>query len=317
MRGCFAYFTILLLCAAVSGAAAQNECGIAGYGGNSGRVCQTFIDGVKTFHPLAGMILSGGSPVIGSAATLGLGHATVAIRLNAATVAVPNADSAAQPSVPASFEGLLPAPHIETAFGIIRGLPGGMFAADFLGSALLLPTGEVAGLTVDSHAARLGTLAFGFGYGLRVGVKRGRANPAVSFSIMRRHLPRLRYGAGTGDSAQFSMNLQAVNFRFVTSVQLVLVEVAAGVGVDRYTSSADVTFIDPAQPMTNPQRVPLSLRGSRGVFFVDAALDLVAVDLVGELGYQTGKNQHLATNFTGFDPTAGRIFGGLGLRFVF
>jgi len=41
------------------------------------------------------------------------------------------------------------------------------------------------------------------------------------------------------------------------------------------------------------------------------------VKLVAELGFQTGKDQSFATTFRDFDPKAGHVFGGVGLRFGF
>src|SRR6266699_1400746 len=102
--------------------AAQSECSTAGYGGSPGRACQAFIDAARAFHPLAGMIVSGGAPVLGTGETLrGLGHLSVSARVNAIHVSVPNPDSAGSSSVPSSFDGLLPAPVIEAALGLLDG----------------------------------------------------------------------------------------------------------------------------------------------------------------------------------------------------
>src|SRR5436853_257167 len=53
------------------------------------------------------------------------------------------------------------------------------------------------------------------------------------------------------------------------------------------------------------------------VAFVNAGLDLMAAKLVGELGYQTGKDQNLSRNYTAFDPKAGHVYGGVGFRISF
>jgi hypothetical protein len=39
--------------------------------------------------------------------------------------------------------------------------------------------------------------------------------------------------------------------------------------------------------------------------------------VTGELGYQLPRTQDLATTFERFDPSSGRLFGGLGLRVDF
>jgi len=53
------------------------------------------------------------------------------------------------------------------------------------------------------------------------------------------------------------------------------------------------------------------------VLFLNPGLDLMAAKLVGELGYQTGKDQNLSKNYTAFDPKAGHVYGGVGLRVSF
>ena len=50
---------------------------------------------------------------------------------------------------------------------------------------------------------------------------------------------------------------------------------------------------------------------------MDAGLNLSMVRLTGEVGYQTGKDEHLNTNFQDFDTTKGKFFAGLGLRMGF
>ena len=308
---------VVILSLVAAPLAAQTECSAAGYGGSAGQSCQTFIDAARAFHPLAGMIVSGGDPVLGTGETLrGLGHLSVSARVNAIHVSVPNPDSAGRSSVPSSFDGLLPAPVVEAALGLLGGGRTGFLSVDALASATLLPTGGVRDLSVDSSAARVGQVALGLGYGVRIGVLRGGfAVPALSVSIMRRRLPRLQYGdIAAGDNVQFSTDLGATNVRAMASMRLLFVDVAAGVGWDRYASSAAVAFIDPTRPLTNPQRIALDLRDNREVAFLDAGLDLATAKLVGEIGYQTGKDQHLTTNFTGFDPKAGHVFGGFGLR---
>jgi hypothetical protein len=39
-----------------------------------------------------------------------------------------------------------------------------------------------------------------------------------------------------------------------------------------------------------------------------------AAELVGEAGYQAGKDQRLSTAFDNFDTDTGKFYGGLGLR---
>src|SRR2546422_693884 len=111
---------VIVLLAVGAPLAAQTECGAQGYSGSAGRACQAFVDAAKQFHPLAGMIVSGRNPVLGTGETLhGVGHLSVSARVNMIEVSVPNPDSASRTSVPSSFSGVLPAPVVEGALGLI------------------------------------------------------------------------------------------------------------------------------------------------------------------------------------------------------
>src|SRR5438046_10724704 len=117
--------------------------------------CNTAVDAVRAFYPLAGMIVSGGNPVLGTARTLGgLGHVALTARVNAIKAALPDPTAANQSPVPSSFNGAVPAPMVEGALGLVEGLGGGLLSVDVLGSALILPTG-IDTLTVDSTATHI------------------------------------------------------------------------------------------------------------------------------------------------------------------
>src|SRR5256886_10311595 len=118
--------------------------------------CNTAVDAIRAFHPLAGMIVSGGNPVIGTAATLGgIGHLSVTARVNGIKAALPNPDSANATSVPASFHGAIPAPIVEASVGLLGG-KGGFLSLDSLGSAVVLPTSGVSGVSGGSEATHNG-----------------------------------------------------------------------------------------------------------------------------------------------------------------
>src|SRR2546423_11445323 len=59
--------------------------------------CNTAVDAVRAFYPLAGMIVSGGNPVLGTARTLGgPWHDTLSARVNARKAARPGPTAAYQ-----------------------------------------------------------------------------------------------------------------------------------------------------------------------------------------------------------------------------
>jgi hypothetical protein len=285
--------------------------------------CNTAVDGVRAFYPLAGMIVNGGNPVIGTAGSLGgLGHFALTARVNAIKAALPDPQAGSQSPVPSSFNGAVPAPMVEGALGLFKGVGGGLLAVDVLGSALILPTG-INDLTVDSGATHISDAALGFGYGVRVGVLNGGFPvPAVSVSWMHRTVPRLRYGTlgpiiGTGDDFEFTMDLTSDSYRAVAGWRLAVVDLAAGIGVDRYKSrDTNIRFHDAVTP-TSVRTVVINPTNTRALVFVNGGLSLAVVKLVGEVGLQAGKDQSYFTQFSDFDPKAAHVFGGLGVRFGF
>jgi hypothetical protein len=305
--------------ALVAPALAQTpEC--SAYTGNAERVCAAAVDGTRAFHPVFGMLVSGGNPTIGSAATLGgLGHASLTVRANAVNLVLPDlAYSGGSTTVPAGEKLFLPAPLVEGALGIYGGMGRGLLAVDLLGSAQILPTDQIDNVTVDSEARRIGTVALGIGYGARVGLLRGLGPlPDLSVSVMRRDIPQITYGdVPGGDRFSYGVDLHATNIRVVASKQVAVLDLAAGLGWDKYTGDAIIQFRDPITSAIQPD-IPVELSNSRVLGFLNAGLSLSKVRLTGEVGYQGGKDQELSTDFEDFDTTKGKFFAGLGLRLSF
>jgi hypothetical protein len=122
------------------------------------------------------------------------------------------------------------------------------------------------------------------------------------------------YGdVGDGDQYRYTVDLQATNLRLVASKQIAVFDFAAGIGWDRYTGNAEIRFRDPLTSTVQPE-IDLDLKQSRGLLFLDAGVNLAVLQLVGEVGYQTAKDQELSTEFEDFDTTSGKVFGSLGLR---
>src|SRR2546430_16362689 len=75
--------------------------------------CNTAVDAIRAFHPLAGMIVSGGNPVIGTAATLGgIGHLSVTARVNSIKAGLPNPHSETAGLVSRRLHRAIPAPVV-------------------------------------------------------------------------------------------------------------------------------------------------------------------------------------------------------------
>ncbi|HEX6433833.1 MAG TPA: hypothetical protein VFZ87_06310, partial [Gemmatimonadales bacterium] len=266
------------------------------------------------------MLVSGGNPTIGSAATLGgLGHASLTVRANAVNLVFPDLDyTGSSSTVPAGDKLFVPAPLVEGSLGLYRGLSAGLLAVDFLGSAQLLPTNQIDNISVDDNARRIGSIALGLGYGARIGLLRGMGPlPDVSMSIMRRDIPRITYGdVSSGDQYSYAVDLHATNLRLIASKQVAVLDLAAGLGWAKYSGDAIIQFTDPITGVL-ASNVPVELSNSRVLGFVNAGVNVSMVRLTGEVGYQGGKDQELSTDFDDFDTTKGKLFAGLGLRVSF
>jgi hypothetical protein len=309
----------LLLVASASAVLSQTpEC--AAYVSNAQRVCAAAVDGTRAFHPVIGVLVSGGNPTIGSAAALGgLGHASVTLRANAVELVLPElAYDGSSTAVAVGDKFWAPAPLVEGALGIYKGMGAGLLAVDLLGSAQLLPTDQIDNMTVDAGARKIGDIALGLGYGARVGLLREMGPlPAVSVSIMRRDIPQISYGdVSGGDRYSYGVDLHATNLRLVASKKLLIFDMAGGLGWDKYTGDAVIRFRDPVSGLTQPP-VPVNLENTRVLGFLNAGMSLSVVRLTGEVGYQGGKDQELSTEFEDFDTTKGKFFAGLGLRVGF
>ena len=309
---------LFLVISALPVLAQTPEC--AGYVSNARRVCAAAVDGTRAFHPVIGVLISGGNPTIGSAAALGgLGHASVTVRANAVELVLPElAYDGSTTAVAAGDKFWAPAPLVEGALGIYKGMGSGLLAVDLLGSAQLLPTDGIDNMTVDAGARKIGDIALGLGYGARIGLLREMGPlPAVSVSVMRRDIPEIGYGDVTGgDRFSYNVDLHATNLRLVASKKLLVFDMAGGLGWDKYTGDAVIRFRDPVSGLTQPP-VPVELENTRVLGFLNAGMSLSVMRLTAEVGYQGGKDQELTTEFEDFDTTKGKFFAGLGLRVGF
>jgi hypothetical protein len=311
-------FALFLLASASPVLAQTPEC--AGYVSNAQRVCAAAVDGTRAFHPVIGVLISGGNPTIGTAAALGgLGHASVTLRANAVELVLPElAYDGSSTAVAAGDKFWAPAPLLEGALGIYKGMGSGLLAIDLLGSAQLLPTNQIDNMTVEAGARKIGDIALGIGYGARVGLLRETGPlPAVSVSVMRRDIPQISYGdVSDGDRYSYGVDLHATNLRLVASKKLLVFDMAGGLGWDKYTGDAVIRFRDPISGITQPA-VPVELENTRVLGFLNAGMSLSVMRLTAEVGYQGGKDQELVTEFEDFDTTKGKFFAGLGLRVGF
>ena len=311
---CLAIAATILL---ASPAAAQNsECaGVTTLEG-ARETCNVAVDLARAYHPLAGLAISGGNPVLGSGAASGrLGSFSVTLRTNLIRISVPDLSNVGSgDAVPQDDELLAPAPLIEGHAGLFRGLPNGLFAIDLLAALQLVPNEDISDeIRVDPDAPSIGPVSLGTGIGVRVGVLPDDGPlPGVSVSLMYRSIPRIGFGdLADGDDVAADVRVTSTNLRLTAGKKFAVVALAGGLGWSRYGGEAVARY---DAGLAGPQTITLDLRQSRMLYFLNAGLDFGLVKLVGEVGRQAGKDQNLGTIFTGFDDTEGTAFYSVGLR---
>jgi hypothetical protein len=287
----------------------------------SGRVanlCDAAIDGTRAFHPVAGLLVSGGNPVLRTASgEAGLGSFALTVRANTARVQLPDLSyDGSVETVPAGERLLFIAPLVEGSAGLYA-VPGRV-SFEALASAQLLPTSQVEDLEVVPGGAHLGSAALGLGFGARAAASLGSSLPALSLSVMRRSVPRVQYGNITdiAEEFQYAIDLTAVNFRLAADQRFRGFALAGGLGYDRYTGDAEIAVREPAL-LNLVGTVDIELEASRWMLFANPSLEAGPLQVTGELGYQLPRRQDLGTTFERFDPSSGRVFGGLGVRVDF
>lgn len=281
--------------------------------------CDAAIDGTRAFHPVAGLLVSGGNPVLQTQpGGGGLGRFALTVRANTTRVQLPDLsyDGTAE-AVPAGERLLFIAPLVEGSAGLYA-VPGRV-AVEALASAQLLPTDQVENLEVVPGGAHLGAAALGIGFGARAAAVLGPSFPVLSLSVMRRSVPRVQYGnlADPSQEFQYAIDLRAVNIRLAASQRFAGFALAGGLGYDRYTGNAAIAVREPALPVNLIGTVRIDLEASRWMLFANPSLEAGPLQVTGELGYQLPRQQKLATTFERFDPSGGRLFGGLGVRLDF
>ena len=315
-------FVPLLLLVQSSPLAAQaTQCDAVPAFGGAQQTCDAAVDLARAYFPLAGMVVSGGNPVLAEGGTAGrLGAVTLTLRANAFQLHVPDLTSiGADGTVPERSSVLAPAPVVDVQVGIFPGLANGFLSIDGLGSVQLVPNEDFAdGIRADSGAVKLGPVSLGFGLGARIGiVTETDVRPALAVSVMHRRIPRVGYGDVTaGDQVQADANLNAWNIRGTAGKRIGLLMLAAGGGWDHYSGRANGAYNVSGLP-GGQGAISLPLDQSRWLGFVDAGLGLGAFRLTGEIGYQFGVDQQLNTTFEGYDDTAGSTFYSVGLQLGF
>ncbi len=294
--------------------------------------CQQAYDLYQFLAPQLGLAVAGGNATLGSASTQGgLGHFSVGIRGNFFPGYIPDVGAFSSRNTGASPARTLPSKHqllgapiADAAIGIFKGLPLGLTnvgGVDLLLSATYIPTIDASSvkITPDQNLQ--------LGYGVRIGLlQESILVPGVSFSYLKRDLPTTTI-IGTSSGQSLNINNAKVKtdaWRLTASKNLLLLNLAAGVGQDHYKSSADIvatvsgstTVGGVTVPYNGTSTIPDTRQSlTRTNAFLDAALAVPFVKLVGEVGYATGGTVDTYNSFSTGRADKGQVYFSAGLRF--
>jgi hypothetical protein len=291
--------------------------------------CQMAIDLFKYIAPQLGTSITGGNATLGQGGSLGgLGHFSVGLRVNAVQGSLPqvqNVTPRITGATPArNFDTktqIIPMPTADLAIGIFKGLPlaitnvGGI---DLLVSAAYLPEFNSNGVSVKVPNGSLKV-----GYGARVGIlQESLLVPGISVSYLRRDLPTVNIAGNANNDSLIvdKLSLKTNAWRVVASKSLLLFGLAAGVGQDKYESSADIrAYVAPSalnpEVKTNPVSILQNL--TRTNVFADLSINLLVLKLTGEIGQVSGGTITTFNTFSGKQAADSRIYGSVGARFGF
>lgn len=310
-------------------------------------LCGQTVAGMTSVQPAVGIGFSGGAHTLGTATTigrrLGVPRVSATARVNAALVEAPDLLDGYRPRF--DDEGRLRpmgtvtlpvfAVQGDVVLGVYNGVSmgpvvSGVGAVDLLGSLSFIPSADRIGLS---------DAVINAGVGARLGlVRQGLVLPGVSVSGMyRTMLGDIAFGElgsdpAAGDPAEFSASLSTWSFRGGISKGVLVLDLAAGLGWDIYTSDVHVDFHLRCPPAQCGEEMILGtedgvggrLRTTAWNAFGNVALNLALVRLVAEVGYQQPNVvvDRAALQDAGLpaqepavdDLGGGRFFLGMGLR---
>ena len=293
--------------------------------------CQKAIDVFQYLAPQLGVIISGGNATLGVGGTLGgLGHIYVSGRANVVNSDIPRVDKVTPATTGARSDNyptqsqIAGIPQADVAIGLFRGIPLGVTnvgGIDLLGSVSYLPSLDASGVHISTPNGSVK-----FGGGVRVGiVQESILFPGVSVTYLHRGLPTVDLSAndGGGDSLNLkNIDVSTDSYRLVASKSLLMLGLAAGVGQDRYSSTAtgsgNVAARGVAGIGTPAEALgPISMQQklTRTTYFVDATLNFPVIKLIGEIGRTNSVNIPTYNSFAGAAPGSAQTYGALGVRF--
>lgn len=320
-------------------AAAQNDIGnvCESVPAIASEQCVIVAQAVDAAQPQLGILMAGGNPTLGTASTGGvrlglIPRVSLTGRLNVVGARLPDIREEADGQTD-KFTVPAPAVGANLSVGLTQGFSvapmiGGFGAIDLLGSVSVLPLS----LLGDDF----GDNAFSWGAGARVGLMRESfVTPGVSVSLMYRSLGDVSFGevcpgsevpAGDnrsvcstdGDFGEIEFGLDNWSARAAVSKRLLGLGLTAGVGYDKFETSADFAVRAPGPPVGNEQVYrfnDVSVDNDRWSAFIDGSFTILFGSVVAELGWMQGSDPIQGFPSTSdFDPKEGTFFGSIGAR---
>jgi hypothetical protein len=297
--------------------------------------CAIVAQAVDAAQPQLGILMAGGNPTLGTASTGGvrlglIPRVSLTGRINVVGARLPDIRD------PGAEKFTVPAPAVgaNLSVGLTQGFSvapmiGGFGAIDLLGSVSVLP--------LSLLGDEFGDNAFSWGAGARVGlIRESFVTPGVSVSLMYRSLGEVSIGdvcSGTevaagdnrsicsttdDDFGELSFGLDNWSARAAVSKRLLGFGLTAGVGYDKFETSADFAVRAPGPPAGTEQVYRFSdvaVDNDRWSAFLDGSFTILFGSIVAEVGWMQGANPIEGFPSTSdFDPRDGTFFGSLGAR---
>lgn len=295
--------------------------------------CVAAEQALHSAYPQIGILLSGGSPLSGTDATMGvrlgkLPGVTVGLRVNAVDLRLP--DVLGGPDEGGEVRTIAPLVGADVSVRAFDGIPlsptvGGFGAVDLVGSVAWLPLSEVGTEGFEESPG------VAWGVGARVGVVRESFTmPAVNLSLMYRRVGDVRYGdicrGGTYDGAGFCddagpdatsgearFGVRSWSARATAAKRLWGLGLNGGVGYD-WLRATDARYAF-GTPADQGFAEDVEASDGRWTVFGGAAYALP----VGSLSFEAGWTGGAAGARPGYadgdhDPGRGTLWGSLGLR---
>jgi hypothetical protein len=279
------------------------------------KVCTSALEGITIMHPVAGLLMNGGNPRLGSARVIGrFGHVAIGARTTTAMAVIPDLSwTGGTDTVPVGWRVQLYAPRVDLAMGLLqKAMPMGVIGVDLLASMLFIPPRGTEALTPVAGSRTIGNVAFALDWGFRAGME-SPTLPTVSLSVMKRSTPMVQMGGTTaGRTMAWTFDVSSIDVRLFAGKRMNWFEFAVGGGADLLSGHGEVAYRDPGTNTVGEVLQP-DLSGLRIITALNLGVHIGGLHLAGEGGFQVGSDLGLTTRYAQNNPNAGKFFGGVGV----